>query len=100
LAKGLPPMRSLFLVLDLVLDLYNWAIIVWVILSWLTTFGIINGYNRTVIQVSVFLNRILEPALRPIRRFVPTLNGIDLSPLVLILAIVLVRNLIREYGLL
>jgi YggT family protein len=91
-------MQSILLLIDLVLDLYTWVLIISVILTWLVQFNVINTSNRFVYAVGDFLYRITEPALRPIRRFVPSVGGMDLSPLVLLLGIFLLRNLLREYG--
>ncbi len=90
-------MQSLLLLIDMILNLYIWLLLIWVILSWLITFDIINVRNRLVYLVSDFLNRITEPVLRPIRRVVPLVGGIDLSPVVLIFAIIFLRSLMREY---
>lgn len=93
-------MHSIFLVIDLVLQLYVWCLIIYVVMSWLVAFNVINTYNRFVGTVMDVLYRVTEPPLRPIRRILPSMNGIDLSPVVLILLIILVRSLMREYGLL
>jgi YggT family protein len=90
-------MRSLFYLIDTVIEIYIWLLIASAVLSWLMAFGVINSYNRFVNQVAEFLYRITEPALRPIRNFLPSLGGIDLSPMVLILLLVFVRNLLHEY---
>jgi YggT family protein len=90
-------MQSLLLLIDIVLELYTWCLVIWVVVSWLIAFDIINMRNRFVHLVSDFLYRITEPALRHIRRFIPSINGIDLSPLVLILGIWFLRSLLREY---
>ena len=90
-------MQSLLLLIDIVLGMYGWLLIAWVIMSWLISFDVINTRNRLVYLVSDFLYRITEPALRPIRRVVPTLGGIDISPVILYLAIWFVRSLLREY---
>ena len=90
-------MLSLVYLIDTVLNLYMWALIIWVVMSWLITFNIINTYNRLVFVVNDFLRRITEPALGPIRRFLPNLGGIDISPLVLILLLIFLRSLLREY---
>ena len=90
-------MQSLLLLIDIVLGLYGWLLIAWVIMSWLISFDVINTRNRLVYMVSDFLYRITEPALRPIRRVVPTLGGIDISPVLLYLAIWFLRSLLREY---
>ena len=91
-------MRSLLILIDYVITFYVWCLIVQVILRWLITFNVINPYNRFVNAVGHFLYRITEPALRPIRRVLPNLGGIDLSPLVLILLLFFARNLMWEYG--
>jgi YggT family protein len=75
-----------------------WCIIIAAVMSWLSYGGVINNSNRFVYLVSDFLYRITEPAMRPIRRFIPSISGIDLSPIVLILAIFFLRSLIREYA--
>ena len=66
-------------------------------MSWLISFNVINTHNRFVHLVGDFFYRITEPALRPIRRFLPNLGGLDLSPIVLILLIWFIRNLLSEY---
>jgi YggT family protein len=90
-------MQSLFLLIDVILELYIWLLFIWVVISWLVAFEIINTRNRVVYVVTDFLHRITEPVLRPIRRVIPTLSGIDISPVVLILGIWFLRNLMREY---
>ena len=90
-------MQSLVIIIDTVIDLYMWVVIIWVIMSWLISFQVVNTHNRFVHVVSDFLHRLTEPALRPIRRVVPNVGGLDLSPLVLILILYFLRNLLREY---
>ena len=63
---------------------YIWVIIGGAILSWLVVFNVVNVRNRFVYQLGRFLDGITEPALRPIRRIIPLIGGIDLSPIVLI----------------
>ena len=91
-------MQSIFLLIDVVLNLYTWALIISVILTWLVQFNVINTSNQFVYMVGDFLYRITEPALRHIRRVVPAVGGLDLSPLILLLGIFLLRSLLREYG--
>lgn len=91
-------MQSILILVDTILGLYMWCIIIAAVLSWLSFGGVINNSNQIVLMISNFLYRITEPALRPIRRFVPSISGIDLSPIVLILVIFFLRSLIREYG--
>jgi YggT family protein len=74
-----------------ILDLYWWLVIIQAVISWLIAFNVINTYSRPVAMVLDFLYRITEPALRPIRRFVPPFGGLDLSPLILLLIIWLIE---------
>ena len=89
-------MNALLRLVDTVIDLYITVLIIFVILSWLISFNVINTRNRFVHLVGDVLYRITEPALRPIRRMVPNLGGIDISPMVLILGLWFVQVLIRR----
>jgi YggT family protein len=80
-----------------VISIYVWLLIAQAVLSWLVAFGIVNRYNRVVATIGDFLWRVTEPLLRPIRRVLPDLGGIDISPVVLILLLWFVRNLMFEY---
>jgi YggT family protein len=88
-------MLALVRLVDTVISLYIWLLIAQAVLSWLIAFNVINTYNPFVARVSEFLWRITEPALRPIRRFVPQIGGVDVSPIVLILLLYFLRDLIR-----
>ncbi len=90
-------MVSLGLLVDWVIQIYIWILIASAILSWLVAFDVINRRNPYVAKVGLFLYRLTEPALRPIRRVLPLIAGVDLSPLVLILLLWFVRNLLFEY---
>ncbi len=89
-------MYSLLQLISTVITLYIWALIISAVLSWLVAFNVINTGNRFVYMVGDFLYRITEPALRPIRRFIPLLGGIDISPVVLILILIFLRNFMFE----
>ncbi len=91
-------MLSVIQLIDLILVIYTWVLIVYVILGLLMGFGVVNAYNRFVNVVYEFLHKVTEPLLRPIRRFLPNFGAVDLSPLVLFLAIWLIRSLLWEYG--
>ncbi|MBT6116785.1 MAG: YggT family protein [Rhodospirillaceae bacterium] len=80
-----------------ILQLYSYIVLAYVIMSWLIAFNVINTHNRFVYLVNDFLNRATEPVLRPIRRFLPNLGGIDLSPIVLFLLIMFLQRLIVHY---
>lgn len=86
-------------IISVLLNLYIWALVIGAVLSWLAVFDIVNVRNRFVQAVGDFVYRITEPALRPIRRFLPVMGGVDLSPLVLILFIVFIQSFIRHLAL-
>jgi len=90
-------MRALFLVIDLALELYIYLLIAAAVFSWLIAFNVVNTRNQFVGMVADFLYRITEPALRPIRRRMPNLGGIDISPVVLVFIIIFIRYVIRLY---
>jgi YggT family protein len=69
------------------IDFYIWLVIIGAILSWLVAFNVVNTSNRVVYMIGDFLYRITEPALRPLRRIIPNLGGIDISPVALIFAL-------------
>lgn len=76
--------------------IYIYLLIASALMSWLVAFNVINTRNRFVYAVLNFLFRVTEPALRPIRRIVPTLGGIDISPVILILLLYFIRDLIVD----
>ncbi len=86
----------LFWLLDTVIGLYIWVLIASAVLSWLVAFNVVNTRNRFVYLIGDFLHRVTEPALRPIRRVLPNLGGIDLSPLVLILLLLFARQVLAR----
>ena len=90
-------MLAVLQVLLLVLDILWWIIIASAVLSWLYAFNIVNPRNQFVGTVGDFLYRITEPVYRPIRRIMPNLGGIDLSPLVVLLAIIFLQQFIILY---
>ncbi len=90
-------MIALYLLIDTVLSLFVWLLIASAVLSWLVAFNVVNTRNRAVYVIGDFLYRITEPLLRPIRRVLPNMGGLDISPIVLILLIFFIRNLLAEY---
>jgi len=90
-------MRAILDIVLLVLQLYIWLLIASAVLSWLVAFNVVNTRNQVVATIGEFLYRITEPALRPIRNMMPNLGGIDLSPVILILLILLLQNVIVRY---
>jgi YggT family protein len=90
-------MNSIAWLISTVVDVYVWLLLARVILGWLIQFNVVNTRNQFVNMVGGFLYQVTEPALRPIRRVVPLLGGIDISPVVLVLLLVFLRNLFFEY---
>lgn len=85
-------------VVSVLLDLYVWIIVINAVMSWLVVLDVINTRNRFVRMVGEVTYRLTEPLLRPLRRFIPTVGGIDLSPLVLILAILFIQSFLGHLG--
>ena len=89
-------MKSIFILLDSIITIYLWIIIINAILSWLVAFNILNTQNRFVFSVLDATYKMTDPALNKIRRFIPTFGSIDVSPVVLILILMFLRNIIFE----
>ena len=89
-------MKSLFFLLDSVITIYLWIIIINAILSWLVAFNVLNTQNRFVFSVLDATYKLTDPALNKIRRFIPTFGSIDISPVILILLLIFLRNIIFE----
>ena len=89
-------MKSILVLLDSVITIYIWIVIINAVLSWLVAFNILNTQNRFVFSVLDTTYKLTDPALNKIRRFLPTFGSIDLSPVVLILFLMFIRNLVFE----
>ena len=89
-------MKSIFILLDNIITIYLWIIIINAILSWLVAFNILNTQNRFVFSVLDATYKMTDPALNRIRRFIPTFGSIDVSPVILILLLMFLRNIIFE----
>src|SRR4029077_8957090 len=87
-------MIRLIYFIDELLGFYMLLIIAYAVMSWLVAFDVINLRNNFVRNVVMVLNAVIEPALRPIRRFIPNLGGIDISPLILYLIILFIRTVL------
>ena len=89
-------MKSIFVLLDSIITIYLWIIIINALLSWLVAFNILNTQNRFVFSVLDATYKLTDPALNKIRRFIPTFGSIDISPVILILLLMFLRNIIFE----
>lgn len=90
-------MLSLAMLIDKVIDIYTWIVIAGAIMSWLVAFGVVNISNKFIRMAVDVLYRLTEPVLRPIRRILPNLGGVDISPVILLLGLFFVRSLLWEY---
>ena len=89
-------MKSIFILLDSIITIYLWIIIINAILSWLVAFNILNTQKRFVFSVLDATYKMTDPALNRIRRFIPTFGSIDISPVILILLLMFLRNVVFE----
>lgn len=89
-------MQSLLILFSQIITIYVWLVIASAVLSWLVAFNVVNTQNRFVYTVGDFLHRVTEPALRPIRKIMPNLGGVDISPIILILGLYFLRSLMFE----
>ena len=89
-------MQAFLWLISTVIELFIWCLIISAILSWLIAFNVGITQNRIGFMIGDFLHRITEPALRPIRRFLPILGGIDISPIVLLLLLFFIQRLLIE----
>jgi len=87
-------MLALIRTILLALDIYWWIVIASAVFSWLYAFNVVNSGNQFVNSIGTFLYKATEPALRPIRRFLPDLGGIDISPIILLLFIFFLQQFI------
>jgi YggT family protein len=89
-------MKSVLILFDNIVSIYIWILIINAIISWLVAFNVLNTSNRFVYSVLDVSYRLTAPPLNFIRRFLPNLGSIDISPVVLILALMFLRNLVFE----
>ena len=88
-------MNELWTIVDFVLMIAQWVIVIQAVLSWLIAFNVINTHNDAVRGIWQALDRITEPLYRPIRRVLPDFGALDLSPMVVLLVIILLRRLVQ-----
>ena len=89
-------MKSILILFDNIISLYIWILIINVIISWLVAFNVLNTSNRFVHSLLDVSYKLTAPPLNYIRRFLPNLGSIDISPIILILALMFIRNLVFE----
>ena len=89
-------MKSILILFDNIVSLYIWILIIHVIFSWLVAFNVLNTSNRFVYSILDVSYKLTAPPLNFIRRFLPNLGSIDISPVILILGLMFFRNLVFE----
>ena len=89
-------MNAFVLLVDRIIYLYVWVLIINAVLSWLVAFNVLNTQNRFVYSILEITYKLTDPPLNYIRRFLPSLGSIDISPVILILLIYFVRDLISD----
>ena len=87
---------ALYQIISILLNVLWWIIIIQAILSWLIAFNVINTQNDFVRSIWIALDKLTEPLYRPIRRIMPDLGGLDLSPMVLLLGIIILQEAVLE----
>ena len=96
------PVNPILWLVHTVINIYFWIILAMVIMSWLIAFGIVNRSNPYVRQIGYALDRLTDPLLRPLRRFLPDLGGIDISPIILLIGLqflgILIDNIFFNLG--
>ena len=80
--------------LSLALDLFLWLIIITVVVSWMVVMGVLNTRNRWVYKFCNLLNTLTNPVVRPIRKLVPAIGGIDLTPMIIIFGVYFLKNIL------
>jgi YggT family protein len=88
------PMLELLVFISYILRLYIYVLVAAAVFSWLIAFNVVNFRNPVVAAIGQFLYAITEPVLRPIRRFMPNMGGLDLSPLIVVLIIIFIQMVI------
>ena len=89
-------MKSILILFDNVISLYIWVLIINAIISWLVAFNVLNTSNRFVYSVLEISYKLTEPPLSFIRKYIPIIGSIDISPIILILGMMFLRNLVFE----
>lgn len=82
--------------LILLLDIFFWVIIIQVVMSWLIAFDVINVRNAQAQNLIRILTRITDPVFKPLRKFIPSIGGIDITPIIIIFAISILKNVVAR----
>ena len=88
-------MEPIAILIYRIIDIYFYILIINIILSWLIAFNVVNTQNRLVVTILYATNRLTDPLLNPVRRILPNLGGIDISPIILVLCLLFIQDYIR-----
>ena len=88
-------MEPILLLLYRVIDIYFYILIINIVLSWLIVLNVVNTQNRLVVTILYATNRLTDPLLNPVRRILPNLGCIDISPIILVLCLLFIQDYIR-----
>ena len=88
-------MEPILLLLYRIIDIYFYVLIINIVLSWLIAFNIVNMQNKIIVTILYATNRLTDPLLNPVRRILPNLGGIDISPIILVLCLLFIQDYIR-----
>lgn len=80
-----------------IINIYLLIVVIWVIASWLRTFGVIDARHPVVRQILSVLDAFIDPVMRPIRRIIPSIGGLDLSPIIVILALYFILDVLGTF---
>jgi YggT family protein len=80
--------------LILLLDIYTFIILAHVVISWLVAFGVLNLANPQATKLLEMLGKATDPVMKPVRRYVPAIGGIDITPIIVIFAIMLLQRVV------
>ena len=89
-------MKSILILFDNIVSLYIWVLIINAIISWLVAFNVLNTGNRFVYSLLEISYKLTDPPLSFIRKYIPSIGSIDISPIILILGLMFLRNLVFE----
>ena len=90
-------MNSLLALIVQIINLYTYVLLIYIIVTWLISFNIINTSNRLVYNIIDVLYKLSEPSLRFVRKFVPNIGNIDISPVIVLIFLWFLQNLLIEY---
>jgi YggT family protein len=93
-----PILSALLYIFNTVIDLYIFVVIISVVMSWLIAFGVLNTYNANARMLVRVIDSLTRPVFRPVQRILPPIGGLDLTPLIVVIALQVIRMLVNSYA--